>query len=159
MDESEAIRIMKEKCLAAFLHNIRSKNRKQQHCYCLKTSDTWCSYQRDRLTNSNEDKNKEKLRLDPEFCKILHSLITKLTNESLLRRCLRGVTQNANESLNGIVTFVDIKTHDFRSIRGAAALASLYFNSGRTLLAEFFEETGININSLLLSNLLSKDEK
>ncbi|CAF1590645.1 unnamed protein product [Didymodactylos carnosus] len=93
----------------------------------------WCSYQRDWLTNSNEGKNKEKLRLDPEFGKILHPMTTKLTNEGLLRR-LREVAQNANESLNGIVC-------------------------SRTLLAESFEETDININSLLLSNLLPNDEK
>ncbi|CAF4035732.1 unnamed protein product, partial [Didymodactylos carnosus] len=95
--------------------------------------DIWCSYQRDWLTNSNEGKNKEKLRLDPEFGKILHPMTTKLTNEGLLRR-LREVAQNANESLNGIVC-------------------------SRTLLAESFEETDININSLLLSNLLPNDEK
>ena len=41
--------------------------------------------------------------LDPIFHDILQPLIDKLTSKELLRRCLRGITQNSNESLNSIV--------------------------------------------------------
>ena len=61
-------------------------------------------------------------------------MIDALTDPKLLRRCLRGATQNANESINSVVWSIlpKSKYHGYRSIRGAAAISSLYFNRGRS---------------------------
>jgi len=88
-------------------------------------------------------------------------MIDTLTNTELLRRCLRGATQNANESINSIVWSIlpKAKYHGHRSIRGAAAIASIFFNRGRSGLVKFFDQIGIPITEELLDALLGKDFK
>jgi hypothetical protein len=95
------------------------------------------------------------------FLEILTPMIDRLTNPSLLKRCLRGATQNANESLNSVVWSIlpKVKYHGYRSIRGAAAISSVFFNRGRSGLLKFFDEVGISITGELLTALLGKDHK
>jgi len=104
----EALHTMRNYCLAAFHHYIKTNNnnQEQQHQYCPQTKDTWCTYQRNKfLLNSNDKEKKKKTQtyLDPIFGEILQPMITKMTSRKLLRRCLRGMTQNRNECLNSVV--------------------------------------------------------
>jgi len=101
---------MKKCCRASFYHYIKTSddNEEQQHKYCPKTSDTWCFYHRMKLQSIEKKKNievsnRKRITLDPIFRQILKPMIRKLTSKKLLRRCLRGVTQNSNESLNSVV--------------------------------------------------------
>lgn len=75
-------------------------------------------------------------------------MINDLTSKELLSRCVRGLTQNSNESLNSVVWSILSKSkhHGFSSVQGAAAAAAVYFNGGRTAVLEFFEQGGIDIN-------------
>lgn len=88
-------------------------------------------------------------------------MIDTLTNPTLLRRCLRGATQNANESINSAVWSIlpKAKYHGYRSIRGAAAISSIFFNRGRSGLVKFFDQVGISVTDELLGALLGKDFK
>ncbi|CAF3420720.1 unnamed protein product [Rotaria socialis] len=88
-------------------------------------------------------------------------MIEALTNKDLLRRCLPGVTQNSNECLNSIIWSILSKTknHGYRSIRGAAALACIYFNQGRSGLLEFFKDIDIDVNDELINTILGKDQE
>jgi hypothetical protein len=113
------------------------------------------------VTNKNEDEIKNKSRLDPVFLDLLQKMIKDLSSKELLSRCVRGLTQNSNESLNSVVWSILSKSkyHGFSSIQGAAATASVYFNGGRASLLEFFEQSGIKINEDLYLNLNARDEK
>jgi hypothetical protein len=88
-------------------------------------------------------------------------MIDSLTHPNLLKTCLRGATQNANESINSVVWSIlpKSKYHGFRSIRGAAAVAALFFNRGRSGLLKFFDKIGISITGELLTAILGKDYK
>ena len=88
-------------------------------------------------------------------------MIDTLTNADLLRRCLRGATQNANESINSVIWSIlsKSKNHGYRSVRGAASTAAIFFNHGRSELVHFFRRLGISITEDMLSTLLSKDQK
>jgi hypothetical protein len=99
---------MQQYCRAAFYHYIKTKNNDEelQHEFCPKTNDTWCFYQKSKLLSITEDtktKKKNQTYLDPVFRDLLRPMIDKLSSRQLLRRCLRGITQNSNESLNSIV--------------------------------------------------------
>jgi len=160
-DEQELVDRLQKRCLAAFYHLINRENKEDQHHYCPAGVLSWCSYQRDKVTNKNEDAAKIKHRLDPVFLDLLQKMIDDLTSKELLSKCTRGLTQNSNESLNSVLWSIlsKAKHHGFASVQGAAAAASLYFNGGRTALLEFFEQAGIEINQDLYLNLLSTDEK
>lgn len=122
--------------------------------------------------------------LDPVFRDILQPIIDKLTSRQLLRHCLRVITQSSNESLNSSVADIYYnfslrsvkytiaiclfcyrsilskpKHHDFRSVRGSAALVALFFNEGSNILVSFFNQCSISINKALFDHLLAKDNK
>jgi hypothetical protein len=51
------------------------------------------------------------------------------------------------------------KHHGFRSVRGSAALAAMYFNSGSKALLDYFNQRGIKISETLFQHLFQKDKK
>ena len=88
-------------------------------------------------------------------------MIDSLTDPDLLRRCLRGATQNVNESINSVVWSIlpKSKYHGYRSIRGVASIASIFSNHDRSGLIKFFDEVDIAITDEFLFALLGKDRK
>lgn len=100
---------MQQYTRAAYYHYIKTEdgNDEEQHQYCQTASNTWCFYHKKKMTSSHNDTNIKKRKdrnfLDPVFRDVLQPIINKLTSKELLRRCLRGMTQNSNESLNSIV--------------------------------------------------------
>ena len=108
-DVDEAMNIMQQRCRAAFFHYIRTNDNDEdeQHKYCPKTADSWCLYQNSKFLSNGKDagvrRKKNRNYLDPVFLDILKPIIDRLTSRQLLRRCLRGVTQNSNESLNSVL--------------------------------------------------------
>ncbi|CAF0947644.1 unnamed protein product, partial [Didymodactylos carnosus] len=161
--EDEIMEHMRKKCLASFFHHIKSPDRNKQHEHCPDGLNSWCAYKRSLLDPEYKsiDEKKQELCLDPIFSQILDKMINDLTNSELLRRCVKGLTQNSNESINFIVWSIIAKNkyHNYTSIRGAAATAVIIFNSGQCGLLEFLETTGIKINPSLLYGTLGKDDK
>ena len=109
-DISDALCIIQRHCCAAFYHYLKTtdNNEEEQHKYCTKTSDPWCFYHQMKLqsinnNNSIKKQNKKQNYLDPIFREVLKPMIVKLTAKQILRRCLRGFTQNSNKSLNSVV--------------------------------------------------------
>ncbi|CAF1143662.1 unnamed protein product [Didymodactylos carnosus] len=161
MEEETAVQLMKKKCMAAFYHNINDQNKSIQHKYCSTTPDTWCSFHKSKYTNQPESGDKVKQRLDPVVRDVLSKIIGDLTDPELLRRSLRGLTQNSNESLNSVIWFIlsKSKNHGFISVSGAAAEAVIIFNRGRVGLLPFIDTLGLDVNYSLLNSSLTKDSK
>ncbi|CAF3259605.1 unnamed protein product [Rotaria sp. Silwood2] len=163
MNEDDAVALMERNCRASFMHNIKQSDRELQHLFCPSGRHSWCSYQRDKYVPITEkiDSIKDTKRLDMVFLHILTPMIDKLTDASLLQRCLRASTQNANESINSVLWSILPKTkyHGYRSVRGASAIASIFFNRGRSGLLKFFDQVGISVTEELFSTLLGKDNK
>ena len=89
---------------AIFYHSINgppSETLEQQHRYCLATSDSWCKYQQDvRMGASFYDKSN---CLPKVFRDELTLIFERLSSSELLSSCQKRLTQNVNESINGIV--------------------------------------------------------
>lgn len=88
---------------AVYQHTIKETDTSlpEQHNKCSKTSDTWCTYWKSRFDRSLI--YDESGRLPPVFREQLNPIFTRLSNRDLLSRCLMGLTQNQNESINGIL--------------------------------------------------------
>ena len=97
------LRIMQDAILAIFFHTIKAGNETLdvQHQYCPKGSKSWCKYQLD-VANGTNFYTQDNC-LPPIFRKELKPLFTRLSSDELLKRCLKGVTQNQNEVLNSIL--------------------------------------------------------
>lgn len=68
---------------------------------CPTGPSSWCKYQCDAANGTNFY-NDSKCSA-PVFRKELNPLFTRLSEKSLLERCLKGITQNQNESLNAML--------------------------------------------------------
>jgi len=84
----------------AILHHMisdDSNSLKEQHCFCPQEPDGWCTYW------SNRNEYSESNRLPSVFLKELEPLFKSLSDSTLLSCCLKGLTQNQNEALNGVL--------------------------------------------------------
>ena len=109
------------------------------HDNCLKSSDTWCQYQKDTQDNTNYYNSKFDLPIDVRRA-ILPSY-QSLCKSEMLEKCLHGKTRNANESFNGMIwNSVTKATHvglDVLSVDGYDAIA--HFNIGEKAALDIME--------------------
>ena len=68
---------------------------------CPRAADSWCKYQADKLNKTNT--NKGKPGIPAIIREIIRPVFISLSDEKLSSKCLRGKTQNNNESLNGLI--------------------------------------------------------
>ena len=65
------------------------------------SKDSWCQYQVDKLSNTNLYKSKGKLPTDVR--RAILPTYNDFCKEEMLKKCLDGKTQNANESLSATI--------------------------------------------------------
>lgn len=94
----ESITKMQHAILAVLHHTVMLPDPKQRHKFCPKEEDSWCEYIRTKKEVAPKNHC-----LDAVFFKFLQPVFTRLSERSLLLRCLPGYSQNQNERLNGIV--------------------------------------------------------
>ncbi|XP_028405772.1 uncharacterized protein LOC114528348 [Dendronephthya gigantea] len=136
---------MKRSIKAIQHHIIRddSKPLQEQHHYCPRSRDTWCKYWKD--INEGTSTYSEDNRLPPVFMEELEPTFTRLSNYDLLLRCLKGMTQNQNESANGMLWSKCPKTKfcGARRVRIAACETVAVFNTGAASKAMFMVLCGV----------------
>eukprot|EP00794_Sanderia_malayensis_P019336 gene19336-21256_t len=91
-----------KKAITAIQHHLiqdPGKPLSHQHRFCPKGKESWCRFWKDKAKGSSNYKNIH--RLPHVFMAQLQPIFQRLSDSELLRRCLLGLTQNQNESLNG----------------------------------------------------------
>ena len=137
---------MQDAIWAIYFHTISVKNESLtvQHKYCLKGTESWCKYQKDfSLKTKTYDRSK---CLPPVFRTELLPIFKRLSNTDLLSQCLRGLTQNQNESLNNIL-WLKYPKRVFcgkRRLETATAAAVLFWNQGAAAVGNVLERLGIH---------------
>ena len=117
---------------AVLFHCSDAPSLEIRHQMCPRTADSWCKFQADKINNTSTYTEK------PGIPSIIHEAIKPvfldLSDDSLLKKCLHGKTQNNNESLNGVIwkrcpkdVFVSKNT-----IEIGVASAVINFNDGST---------------------------
>lgn len=92
---------MKKEIWATLYHKI-STDEKPQHQYCPIGENSWCTWQKAKASNKLSDYT-HKLPFEDEVLNVVKPIYKDLSNDELLTHCLRGFTQNNNESLNSNV--------------------------------------------------------
>ena len=126
----------------------------EQHRFCPKHENTWCKYW---------SKNKEydqTNRLPEVFMEELKPIFTRLSDEKLLKRCLKGLTQNQNESANGQLWSRCPKTvHCGRKkVTIAVCETVCVFNTGAASKAIILEECGVKQPGKNMLRALKKED-
>ena len=124
---NSALKSMQDAIFAVLYHSVMLPDTKKRHKICPKHADSWCQYVR-----TKKEVDPKVHYLDSVFLDFLLPLFTRLSDRTLLLRCLPGYSQNQNESLNGIV-WTKAPKHKYKgpkAIKMAGISAVLQFDSG-----------------------------
>ena len=146
---------MKKAVYAILYHFTDLPNAHLRHQFCQRTKDSWYKYW---ALNNKDYKPKTYI---PEWIKnLIFPIIKYLQSDESLSKCLHGATQNANESLNGIIwsrvpkrTFVGKSTLEMGTYS-----AVLSYNDGAKGVLDVLSQFGLHGKSTeILSSLQNKD--
>ena len=98
---SNDVLAMKKAVGAVLFHCSDSELESERHKFCPNGADSWCKWQSDKVTGKQQ--YKKKLSLPVAIKEKLKPLFKELSSDELLTKCLHGLTQNVNESLNNII--------------------------------------------------------
>ncbi|OXU16706.1 hypothetical protein TSAR_012918 [Trichomalopsis sarcophagae] len=123
---------------------ITSTDKNPQHMHCPPGSDSWCKYQT-AVAEGTQDTYVHPRTLPEEIVNEIKVVFEKLSEPELLRKCLGGKTQNANESFNNILWNIAPKTDFFglETLQISAFLACIMFSSGWKGLLYLMSELNI----------------
>lgn len=152
---------MRESIKAIQCHMIEDTSMplEKQHRHCPKGKSTLYKFWADKQNKTNTYDNSK--RLPEVFMKELDPIFERLSEESLLTRCLQGLTQNQNESVNAQLwskcsrtTFVGV-----RRVRIAVCETVTVFNTGAANKAVIMDLSGVNPGASMLKALREQDKK
>ena len=123
---------------ASLMHRV-STDEKPQHQYCPPGIESWCGWQAQQAGGEVYEHHNI---LPKAIFEVIKPLYIRLTDKALLRRCLRGATQNQNECFNGLVWQISPKTSFCGAVvvEFAAAFATSWFNDGAVAVHRILEE-------------------
>ncbi|CAB4043696.1 Hypothetical predicted protein, partial [Paramuricea clavata] len=128
----DAVKRMQCAIKGVLYHSVKIVDEKKRHQYCPDGESSWCSFKRDKAVGTNTPFLDKSHHLDPVFLEFLIPLFDRLSEKKLLKRCLPGLSQNANESVNSLVwnRCPKHRNRGIKSVETAAASAIMQFNIG-----------------------------
>lgn len=132
---------------------------KDQHKYCPKGNDSWCKFNKDCTNKTSQYKQDH--RLPEVFRSELLPIFTRLSKNDLLSRCLDGMTQNQNESINAVLWSKCPKTKFCGKRRVEIAVCETIgvFNIGAAAKADLMRSVGVTPGRNMLKGLRNQDSK
>jgi len=154
-----SVESMKQAIWAEFFH-IVSSNENPNHGLCPKDDDTWCKYHIAVKNKEVYDHNKH-FHLPSDVMNFIKPIFKDLSDPSLLEKCVKGKTQNPNESLNNViwsfipkVIFVRLNT-----LRFGVYMAISNFNDGNITTCRIFEKCGLKAGKYLVRAMERLDRR
>lgn len=149
-----------QKAIWASYFHIMSTNQNPTHQLCPNGNDSWCNYNKSLLSKEKYDHSKH-FHLPETIMVLLKPIFKQLANPELLNKCLKGKSQNPNESLNNLIwarlpkrTFVTLRTLKF-----GVAEAVLSFNSGYITKLRVMEHLGLQAGRNMVKAMEILDRK
>ena len=150
---------MKKSVAAVLFHYSENVDNEARHRFCLRTVDSWCKFQSDKITGKST--YKENFTIPAAVRDLLMPIFKDLGETSLLEKCLHGKTQNPNEALNQIIwkrcpkdVFVERTT-----LAVGVCSAVLSFNDGESFLVSLFDKFNMSGGVYLNRYCQERDRK
>lgn len=141
---THSVQAMRQAVWALYSH-VMSTNEKPVHILCPEDEDTWCKYNRSKLEKTVYDHNKH-FHLPQVIMEHIKPVFKDLVKLELLEKCLKGKTQNPNESLNNVIwsiipkrVFVTLPT-----LKYGVYSAICTFNDGFISKVKIMEQLGLS---------------
>ena len=159
-DYSNDITLLKRRIFAILLH-FSSSDEHPKHVHCPTGEKSWCFWQRAIAASNDPGSHKEHETLPSDIGRRLVPIFQRLSEDNLLKRCVRNKTQNPNESLHSTIwkycpkaIFVGRKT-----METAVALAVCRFSMGSSFQQTLCRIVGIQSGSILKQANAEKDSQ
>ena len=154
---------MRNAVFASFFHAI-STDEDPHHDRCPVGPGSWCFFQKARAKGEEPGPHKENIKtpLSRDVAEEVKNAYIRLGHPDLLRRCLTGGTQNANESLHAKVWRKCPKTGfvGLQRVIAATCYATAEFNQGfESAVARSFAAMGMKVGSHTMASAGKADAK
>ncbi|XP_070159831.1 LOW QUALITY PROTEIN: uncharacterized protein [Polyergus mexicanus] len=142
----DSVEKMRDAIWATF-HHYSSTTKDPQHQLCPEGPNfkSWCEWQQAKANGTLNRYEQSFKTLSEEVLNAIHPIYKDLSNETLLKRCLGGFTQNTNESYNNLIWRIapKITNSSARIVETATYIAVCLFNEGATSLLKIMNTMGI----------------
>ena len=144
---------MRKAIWAIYFHK-KSCDKDAVHNFCGE----WCSYRKAEKEGELAS-YKHKNNLPIAVMEVIRPIFKDLIDTSLLKKCLDGYTQNANESLNSNIWKLcpKNKNHGLRVAKIAVAIATSIYNDGAQAYAQMLEQLDLECSAHTARFLKKKD--
>ncbi len=159
-DNAEDISVMKKR-IFAILYHLTSSDKDPKHMHCPPGERSWCFWQRALAKDISPGAHKDHETLPMDVGRKLVPIFKRLSEESLLERCKRNMTQNPNESLHSVIWKYcpKIVYVGRKSIESATNMAICQFSLGATFREALCKTLAIEPGSVLRAKSLEKSAK
>lgn len=133
--------------IIATLDHYCSTDQLPRHNNCPKGAESWCEWRKAEAKNTLADFKHPPRLIDDDIEKHIRPIYEELSKDDLLKRCLGGHTQNANESFNSTVWRMTPKhLHSgIKIVEIAAFIAGGMFNEGYSAVLKTMHLLGLKI--------------
>lgn len=148
------------KAVMATYHHVTSNDSLSNHSLCPTGPNSWC--QQNAAKAKGEPAPRHRYNLPDHVAKALLPIYERLSDKKLLERCVRGKTQNSNESLHSLIWALAPKERhaSLFAIEAAVAEAVMNFNAGRERTsAGILHELSMNPGQRSTKRMREKDER
>ncbi|XP_077493058.1 uncharacterized protein LOC144104115 [Amblyomma americanum] len=147
-----------QKAVMATYRHVTSTDEHSDHSLCPTGDNSWCRQNAARAKGEPEPGHHYNLPKD--VAEAMLPVYTRLSERTLLQRCQRGKTQNANESLHSVIwSLVSKEQHSsLVAVQAAVAEAVLRFNTGNLHASSaILQQLDTNITSSGFQRVREKD--
>ena len=150
---------MQQSVLAVLYHSLMIEDEEEErHKYCpsMEEKYNWYVYK-----NNGKRPRHQEYYLLPQYLPYLLPVVEKLSSKDLLKRCVFGFTQNANESLNSLVweRAPKDKNNSPSTTHFAAISAVVEFNNGNNCKQSFYQGLGFPVTLFQIEKSKQIDRK
>ncbi|KAK3883276.1 hypothetical protein Pcinc_012405 [Petrolisthes cinctipes] len=152
---------MRNDIMSSFEH-CSSSDANPKHHLCPKSSESWCFYQK-ALALGKEPQSHSEMKVSftllPDQLQLVRKVYERLTNDDMMKRCLKGHTQNPNESFHSRVWLYSPKhlNTSKNKLDFAVARAVSVYNAGYKD-SNIYESLGIPFTKTTEKYLDNKDK-
>lgn len=127
---------------ASYYHSI-STDECHHHEFCPEGPQSWCFFQR-AVTEGVEPRAHSKA-LPADVAQAIRPVYERLSDRSLLAKCIDGLTQNSNESFHSLLWSIcpKVRWACLRTVDTCLGLAVQQFNKGTTATVDVLEKIEI----------------
>ncbi|GFW83687.1 uncharacterized protein TNCV_668001 [Trichonephila clavipes] len=120
------------------------------HGQCPTRTDSWCKFQKAKALGKIFTAKAP--GIPQNILNIVKPHYFKLYDQNLLEKCLHGLTQNANDSFNGVLWNIVPKQNfvELQSLKFGAYTAVLQFNEGASGLLKVTNKLGFSVGSYMI---------